>query len=77
MTGLLSLTTFSPLIGVALIMALRLTGKGSDATFKWIALGTTIVTLALAVAVVAGFDPHASGFQMVEDHAWFAGINDR
>jgi NADH-quinone oxidoreductase subunit M len=76
-TGLLSLTTYSPLIGVVLILGLRLLGKGSDTTFKWIALGTTLVTLALAVGVLAGFDPHASGFQMVEQNRWFGVLNYR
>jgi NADH-quinone oxidoreductase subunit M len=78
MTGLLSLITFTPMIGVAAILLLRLTGKGgedakSDVTAKWIALVTTLATLALSVLLVAQFDRANPGFQFVEDIAWFAG----
>jgi len=78
MTGLLSLITFAPMIGVAAILGLRLTGKGRDeaaleGAAKWIALVTTLATLALSVLLVAQFDAKVSGFQFVEDVAWFAG----
>jgi NADH-quinone oxidoreductase subunit M len=75
--GLLSLTTYSPLLGVAAILLLRLFGKPNDSTLKWIALGSTLLTLALSVAVLAGFDSHASGFQMLEDHSWFSILHYR
>jgi NADH-quinone oxidoreductase subunit M len=50
MTGLLSLTTFAPLVGVALILAARAAkgaGAATDTLAKWIALATTLVTFAL------------------------------
>ena len=75
--GLLSLTTYSPLLGVALILLLKVLGKGSDTTAKWIALGTTILTLALSIVEVAGFHPADPGFQMVETHRWFGVLNYR
>ena len=54
---ILSLITFAPLIGVAAILALRLLGNPDDAkavaTAKWIALVTTLATLALSVLLVA------------------------
>ena len=75
--GLLSLTTYSPLLGVALILLLKMSGKGSDASAKWIALVTTLLTLALSVAVVAGFHRADPGFQMVETHRWFGVLNYR
>ncbi len=77
MTGLLSLTTYSPLIGVALILLLKITGKGNDTAAKWIAFGTTIVTLALSIGVVANFHAADPGFQMVETHRWFGLLNYR
>jgi NADH-quinone oxidoreductase subunit M len=79
--ALLSLITFSPLVGAALILGLRLTGRPDDARgvewSKWIALITTLVTLGLSVWLVARFDPNDWGFQFVEENPWFAGITYR
>jgi len=78
---ILSLVTYAPLIGVAGILALRLFGKADDprtvTASKWIALVTTLATLALSVLLVVQFDPHASGFQFVEETPWFAGLHYR
>ena len=79
MVGILSLTSFAPLIGVAAILLLRMFAKADDAhtitATKWITLATTLVTLALSVFLVAKFDPTQSGFQFVEDKPWFAGLH--
>ncbi|WP_369059636.1 NADH-quinone oxidoreductase subunit M [Caulobacter sp. 73W] len=80
MTGILSLTTFAPLIGVAAILALRHFGKPgekTDTAAKWIALATTLVTFALALLLTLRFDASNPGFQFVEDIAWFAGLHYR
>ncbi|HTI66816.1 MAG TPA: NADH-quinone oxidoreductase subunit M [Caulobacteraceae bacterium] len=82
MTGILSLTTFAPLIGVAAILFLRLTGKAGDeariaGASRWIALWTTLFTLALSVVMVANFDRAEPGFQFQEAVAWFAGAGYR
>ena len=78
MTGILTITTFAPMIGVAAILLLRLFGSRDDprtaAAAKWIALATTAATLALAVLVVVSFRPGESGFQFTEDAPWFAGL---
>jgi len=75
---ILSLITYAPLIGVAAITALRLSGKPDDAksveTSKWIALVVTLATLALSVLLVAQFNPNDPGFQFVEESPWFAGF---
>ncbi len=79
MTGILSLTTFAPLIGVAAILVLRFFARPDDArtvaAAKWIALATTLATLALSILVVARFDSHQAGFQFTESATWFAGLN--
>jgi NADH-quinone oxidoreductase subunit M len=79
MTGILSLTTFAPLIGVAAILVLRAFAKPDEArtvaAAKWIALATTLATLALSILVVARFDSHQAGFQFTESATWFAGLN--
>ncbi|RYG99771.1 MAG: NADH-quinone oxidoreductase subunit M, partial [Alphaproteobacteria bacterium] len=59
------------------ILGLRLTGKTNDNTFRWVALGSTLVTLALTVVMLAGFDSHSAAFQMVEEHRWFGVLNYR
>ncbi|MFT4254879.1 MAG: NADH-quinone oxidoreductase subunit M [Caulobacter sp.] len=80
MTGLLSLTTFAPLVGVALILVARaIQGPGAktDALAKWIALATTLVAFALSLVLTLQFDAKNPGFQFVEDVAWFAGLHYR
>jgi NADH-quinone oxidoreductase subunit M len=78
---ILSLITYAPLLGVAGILALRLFGKADDPksveASKWIALVTTLATLALSVLLVVQFNAHEPGFQFNEQAPWFAGINYR
>jgi len=74
---ILSITTFLPLFGVALIY---LMARGSDetanTTARWIALWTTLVTFAVSLILVMRFDPAQTDFQFVEKGAWLAtGIN--
>jgi NADH-quinone oxidoreductase subunit M len=80
-TGILSITTFAPLIGVAAILLLRLAGRPDDPrasrAARWIALATTLATFALAVLLVLQFDPRQSGFQFIENAAWFSGLHYR
>jgi NADH-quinone oxidoreductase subunit M len=82
MTGILSLITFLPLVGVAAILALRVFGSQTDqpkteSAAKWIALATTLATLALSCVLTAQFDRNTSAFQFVEDIPWFAGAGYR
>ena len=82
MNGILSLITFLPLAGVAAILALRqFAGPAGAESVKrnarWIAFFTTLVTLAVSIVMVAGFEPGQAGFQFVESVPWFAGANYR
>src|ERR1035437_4037574 len=82
MTGILSLTTFLPMVGVAAILLLRLLGGAMDQAKideagKWIALATTLATLALSIVLVGAFDRNTSAFQFVEDIPWFLGAGYR
>ena len=80
MLGILSLTTFLPLVGVAAILALRFVGQPGEArdnAGKWIALATTLATFALALKLTLDFDPANAGFQFLEEIPWFAGLNYR
>jgi len=70
---ILSVTTFLPLVGALFILALR----GEDAAVKrnarWVALWTTLVTLAISLILVQRFDPTSPEFQFVEKRAWLGG----
>lgn len=81
MTGILSLITYAPVIGIAAILALRLVapvGSPRSAELaKWVALITTLVTLALSLVMLGQFDRNTADFQFVEEFAWFAGIHYR
>jgi NADH-quinone oxidoreductase subunit M len=80
MTGILSLTTLSPLAGVAILLIVRALSKPGpqmETTAKWIAFATTLVTFALSLVLTLAFDPANPGFQFVEDLPWFAGLHYR
>src|SRR5579862_4335362 len=80
MVGILSLTTFLPLVGVAALLALRAfaTDEARAAgAARWIALAVTLATFALSIVLVASFDGTNPGFQFVEDAPWFAGLHYR
>src|SRR3984885_12685716 len=72
---LLSLVPFMPLAGVLAILVLR--GEPADVArnARWIALWTSLVDLALAIAVWANFDPTRAAFQMVEEARWLPDFN--
>src|SRR3569623_2072475 len=67
----LSVTTFLPALGAALLYLLA---RGSDASAdrnaRWIALWTTIVTFAVSLVLLVHFDPSQAGFQFVEKGQW-------
>ena len=80
MIGMLSLITFSPLLGVAALLGLQATSKPCAPTerhAKWIALGTTLVTFLLSLVLTFQFNRANPGFQFVEDLPWFAGLHYR
>ncbi|MGH6678860.1 MAG: NADH-quinone oxidoreductase subunit M, partial [Bradyrhizobium sp.] len=70
---ILSVTTFLPLLGVVLIYVMA---RGSDETAnrtaRWIALWTTLVTLAVSLILLARFDLTRGGFQFEEKATWLA-----
>jgi NADH-quinone oxidoreductase subunit M len=77
MTGILSLITFGPLLGVAALLILQQVAKPGEATdtlAKWIALVTTLAVFALSLVMLAAFDRAVPGFQFHENVAWFAGL---
>ncbi len=72
MNVLLSLTTFLPLVGVALILFMA-RGPQADMLTKQISLFTTIVTFLVSLYAWSEFDSSLKSFQLVEDYAWLGG----
>jgi NADH-quinone oxidoreductase subunit M len=74
---ILSIVTFLPLVGAGLLILASLLDKGGQdgaaPAARWIALGTTLVVLAVSVLLTAQFDPSNTGYQFVEYAPWFAG----
>ncbi|MBS1304197.1 NADH-quinone oxidoreductase subunit M [Loktanella sp. SALINAS62] len=75
MSNLLSLTTFIPLIGAA-ILAIFLRGDDAAAqrNAKWVALATTVAAFLVSLFILSDFDPADTGFQMVEQADWLLGM---
>jgi len=67
---LLSIVTFLPLLGVLLILALPGEGERLAKNARWIALVTTVIDLAIAVVIWAGFDGNSAAFQFEEKANW-------
>jgi NADH-quinone oxidoreductase subunit M len=67
---LLSLLTWLPLVGGAIIMSVR----GDEATVasnaRWLALWTSLVVFALSLVLWVKFDQTSAGFQFVESATW-------
>ncbi|GBQ25235.1 NADH-quinone oxidoreductase chain M [Acetobacter estunensis NRIC 0472] len=67
---LLSLVTYLPLLGGLAILLFRGAPDTADRTSRWIALWTSLLTLALSVVIWAGFDPQMPGIQYEQQLAW-------
>jgi len=65
--GLLSLITFSPLLGVLL---LAFVPKDKAGTIKLIGVLATLIPVVLAFNLFFSFDSSVNGMQFVENHSW-------
>ena len=75
MDNLLSIVTFLPLIGAAILLIfLRGEDEAAQRNAKVLALATTSATFVLSLLILAQFDPNDTGFQMVEEADWLAGL---
>ena len=66
----LSVTTFLPLVGGVLILL-----SGSERVARWIALATTLATLAVSAPIYRHFDKASSALQFVESANWIPAWN--
>ncbi len=70
---ILSLTTFLPLAGALFIMLMRNDAEAESRNARWVALYTTLITLAVSLVLVWRFDPSSPEFQFVEKRPWMGG----
>jgi NADH-quinone oxidoreductase subunit M len=66
---LLTLTVLIPLVGALLVLAAG-RGDGRERIAQWIALGASLATFALTLALWWWFDPSSADYQFVEQRAW-------
>jgi len=67
---ILTATTFLPLVGAAVILLLR-----SERLARWMALATTLTTLAVSAPLYLRFDKTSSALQFVESTPWIPSWN--
>jgi NADH-quinone oxidoreductase subunit M len=71
---ILSIVTFLPLVGAAVVLLAGLALKGrADGAARWITLLITLATLGVSGVMLAGFDAANPAYQFVERYDWFAG----
>lgn len=71
---ILSLVTFLPLVGAALILSIRGDDETALRNIRWAALWTTIVTFVLSLLIWVNFDQASPDMQFVERHEWLSGV---
>ncbi|HEX4043135.1 MAG TPA: NADH-quinone oxidoreductase subunit M [Xanthobacteraceae bacterium] len=69
---ILSVVTFLPVVG-ALFIAFLKDDAESVRNARWVALWTTLITLAISLILVWRFDPSSADFQFVERRPWLGG----
>ncbi len=69
----LSVTIFLPLVGALFIATMRAEDEAVKRNARWVALWTTLVTLAVSLVLVWRFDPASPEFQFVERRPWLGG----
>jgi NADH-quinone oxidoreductase subunit M len=67
---ILSVATFLPLLGALLIILMPAEDASVARNARWVALWTTLITLAISLILVWRFDPTSAEFQFVERKPW-------
>ena len=70
---ILSITTFLPLLGALFIALLDGSSESGKRNARWVALWTTLVTLAVSLILLQRFDPSSAEFQFIEKQPWLGG----
>jgi NADH-quinone oxidoreductase subunit M len=69
---ILSVITFLPLLG-ALFIATLGDDEAAARNARWVALWTTLITLAMSLLLLWRFDPSSAEFQFLEKRPWLGG----
>ncbi len=69
----LSVAIFLPLLGALFIATMRAEDDAVKRNARWVALWTTLITLAVSLVLVWRFDPSSPEFQFVEKRPWLGG----
>jgi NADH-quinone oxidoreductase subunit M len=69
---ILSVVTFLPIAG-ALFIAFLSDDEAGARNARWVALWTTLITLAISLILVWRFDPASADFQFLERQPWLGG----
>ncbi|WP_374383896.1 NADH-quinone oxidoreductase subunit M [Dongia sp.] len=72
---ILSLTTFLPLVGAALILILKGEEKAVARNARYIALWTSLIVFAISLVIWFDFDRSVVGFQFEEKAEWLPTLN--
>lgn len=72
MQNILSLTLFTPLIGIIILLFVN---KEKQSMIKYIGIAISIVTFILSMIVYAGFDSSNPQMQFVEQYPWISGLD--
>ncbi len=76
MDNLLSIVTFIPAIGAAILgLFLRGDDEAAQRNAKWLALAATSASLLASLFLLAGFDASNTDFQFVEEGEWILGLS--
>lgn len=74
--GLLTLVTFFPLVGVAIILLMKpLFNRESDGAIRAITTITSVITFLISLLVLAGFNAGNSALQLVDRVEWIPTLN--
>jgi len=71
---LLSLLTFLPMVGVAILLSVRGDPVVVASNARWTALWTSLIVLALSLVLWFRFEPTNTGMQFVEFSPWLPGF---
>jgi NADH-quinone oxidoreductase subunit M len=72
--GLLTLVTFFPLVGVAIILLLKPLKRESDTAIKRIAAIISALTFVISLVVLFSYDPDKSGLQLLDKASWIPSL---
>src|SRR5262249_15658165 len=74
---ILSLVTFMPLVGSALILVLRGEAEAVAGNARYLALWTSVITFLLSLVLWFDFDRSSAEFQFVEQAEWIPAFGIR